>query len=405
MARPDLIERIQTLHAAGDALRAGPASAQAVTRRDGVEVEVDGRRLTSFRSSDYLGLAQQFGVVNALQDAVARDGVNGGTAPAAGGRHALHQALETEAADWLGHPRALLFGNAYLANLAVQQALLCEDGDVCAQDQLNHPSLLDATVLAGARLRRYPHLDTEGAMRQLKHAAEGAAMLATDAVFCIDGDVAPLRSLSLVARMQAALLVVDDTHGIGVLGDNGRGSVSAAGMGTVDVPLQVFALDAALGGSGALVVGDATLVEHLAATARPYLHSPAVTPALAAASLEALRLARRDDWRREKLTELVALFRTAARGHGLALSASETPIQSLSFATDEHAGRLAHDLQQAGMWVGMVPAASTGDGAARLRISLSALHVPAQVQALVDAIARARDGLHAAARVPATVLA
>lgn len=404
MARPDLFERIQALRSSADSLRSD-APVQAVGRRDGVRVDVDGHALTSFRGSDYLGLAQQFSVVSALQDAVAREGVNGGAAPAAGGRHALHQALETEAADWLGHPRALLFSSAYLANLAVQQVLLCEDGDVCAQDQLNHPSLLDATALAGARLRRYPHLDAEGAMRQLKHAADGAAMLATDAVFCIDGDSAPLRSLSLVARMQQALLCVDDTHGIGVLGDGGRGSVSAAGMGTADVPLQVFALDAALGGSGALVVGEAALLEHLAATARPYLHSPALSPALAAASLEALRLARRDDWRREKLVELVGLFRSAARGHGLGLMAAETPIQSLSFATDQQAIALAQNLQQAGMWVGTVPARLTGDGAARLRVSLSALHVPAQVQALVDAIARARDGLHAGTLLPAAALA
>ncbi|MEN5426381.1 aminotransferase class I/II-fold pyridoxal phosphate-dependent enzyme [Stenotrophomonas pennii] len=404
MARPDLFERIQALRSSADSLRSD-APVQAVGRRDGVRVDVDGHALTSFRGSDYLGLAQQFSVVSALQDAVAREGVNGGAAPAAGGRHALHQALETEAADWLGHPRALLFSSAYLANLAVQQVLLCEDGDVCAQDQLNHPSLLDATALAGARLRRYPHLDAEGAMRQLKHAADGAAMLATDAVFCIDGDSAPLRSLSLVARMQQALLCVDDTHGIGVLGDGGRGSVSAAGMGAADVPLQVFALDAALGGSGALVVGEAALLEHLAATARPYLHSPALSPALAAASLEALRLARRDDWRREKLVELVGLFRSAARGHGLGLMAAETPIQSLSFATDQQAIALAQNLQQAGMWVGTVPARLTGDGAARLRVSLSALHVPAQVQALVDAIARARDGLHAGTLLSAAALA
>ena len=404
MARPDLFERIQTLRASADSLRSGPA-VQAVGRRDGVRVDVDGQALTSFRGSDYLGLAQQFGVVNALQDAVAREGVNGGAAPAAGGRHALHQALEIEAAEWLGHPRALLFSSAYLANLAVQQVLLCEDGDVCAQDQLNQPSLLDATALAGARLRRYPHLDAEGAMRQLKHAAEGAAMLATDAVFCIDGDSAPLRSLTLVARMQEALLCVDDTHGIGVLGEGGRGSVSAAGLGTADVPLQVFALDAALGGSGALVVGDAALLEHLAAAARPYLYSPALSPALTAASLEAMRLARRDDWRREKLVELVGVFRRAARGHGLGLMAAETPIQSLSFATDQQAIALAQNLQQAGMWVGTVPASLTGDGAARLRVSLSALHVPAQVQALVDAIARARDGLHAGTLLPAAALA
>ncbi|WP_174190217.1 aminotransferase class I/II-fold pyridoxal phosphate-dependent enzyme, partial [Nocardia barduliensis] len=128
-------------------------------------------------------------------------------------------------------------------------------------DKLNHASLLDATRLAGARLRRYPHLDAEGAMRQLKHAPDGAAMLATDGVFSMDGDIAPLRALSLVARLQQALFYVDDAHGVGVVGD-GRGAVAAAGLGVDDVPLQLVTLGKALGGSGALVLGRDDLVEH-----------------------------------------------------------------------------------------------------------------------------------------------
>ncbi|MBD8696076.1 aminotransferase class I/II-fold pyridoxal phosphate-dependent enzyme [Stenotrophomonas sp. CFBP 13718] len=394
MARPDLLARVPPLPASG-----GTALPAAIGRRDGVRVEVAGQWLTSFRSSDYLGLAQQFGVVNALQDAAARDGSTTAS-PANGGRHAVHDVLEREAAQWLGYPRALLFGSAYLANLAVQQALLGEDGDVCVQDQLNHPSLLDATALAGARLRRYPHLDSEGAMRQLKHAGEGAAMLATEAVFCTDGDAAPLRSLALVARLQEALLYVDDAHGVGVLGEHGAGSVAAAGLGVADVPLQTVTLDTALGGAGALVLGDAHVIEHLATCARPYLYAPMLPPALAAASTAALRLACRDDWRREKLGELVATFRTAARTRGLAMMASEMPIQSLSFPSDSHAQAIARNLQQAGWWIETIDAAASGDGAARVRVRLSALHVPAQVQALVDAIALARDGLQSGTVLP-----
>src|SRR5690606_32355327 len=155
------------------------------------------------------------------------------------GHHALHAQLEQEMADWLGYPRALLFDSGYAANLAVQQALLGEDGDVCVQDRLNHASLLDATRLAGCRLRRYPHLDSEGAMRQLKHTPEDGAMLATEGVFSMDGDIAPLRSLALVARLQQALCYVDDAHGVGVVGDGGRGCVADAGLGVNEVPLQL----------------------------------------------------------------------------------------------------------------------------------------------------------------------
>ncbi|HCR35328.1 MAG TPA: 8-amino-7-oxononanoate synthase, partial [Stenotrophomonas sp.] len=311
MARPDLTARLQAQRALRDA-QGRRRLRRTVTRRDGVRLEIDGRWLTGFCSNDYLGLAQQFSVVNALQDAAARDGTGAGASHLVCGHHALHDALEREVADWLGYPRALLFGSGFAANLAVQQALLSEENDVCVQDKLNHASLLDATRLAGARLRRYPHLDPEGAMRQLKHAPEGAAMLATDGVFSMDGDVAPLRALSLVARLQQALFYVDDAHGVGVLGD-GRGAVATAGLGVDDVPLQLVTLGKALGSSGALVLGREDLVEHLSETARPYIYTTALPPALAASALEAVRLARRDHWRRAKLADLIALFRGEAR--------------------------------------------------------------------------------------------
>ncbi|MEE7548720.1 aminotransferase class I/II-fold pyridoxal phosphate-dependent enzyme, partial [Xanthomonas sp. Kuri4-1] len=170
------------------------------------------------------------------------------------GHHDLHDTLERELADWLGYPRALLFGSGFVANLAVQQALLSEDDDLCVQDRLNHASLIDATRLAGCRLRRYPHLDVEGAMRQLRSTPEGAAMLVTDGVFSMNGDLAPLRALSLVARMQDALMYVDDAHGVGVVGPQGRGCVAEAGLGVAEVPLQLVTLGKALGGHGAAVV-------------------------------------------------------------------------------------------------------------------------------------------------------
>ncbi|WP_406234065.1 8-amino-7-oxononanoate synthase [Isoptericola jiangsuensis] len=393
MARPDLTARLQAQRALRDAQgRRRPR--RTVTRRDGVRLEIDGRWLTGFCSNDYLGLAQQFSVVNALQDAAARDGTGAGASHLVCGHHALHDALEREVADWLGYPRALLFGSGFAANLAVQQALLSEENDVCVQDKLNHASLLDATRLAGARLRRYPHLDPEGAMRQLKHAPEGAAMLATDGVFSMDGDVAPLRALSLVARLQQALFYVDDAHGVGVLGD-GRGAVATAGLGVDDVPLQLVTLGKALGSSGALVLGREDLVEHLSETARPYIYTTALPPALAASALEAVRLARRDHWRRAKLADLIALFRGEARRHGLDLMASETPIQPLLCGDDHSAVAMSQALEQAGWLVGAIRPPTVPEGKARLRVTLSALHTPEQVRELVEAIAQARDRVSA----------
>ncbi len=390
MARPDLQERLQSqrkLRQAQGRIRVR----RTVTRRDGVRLEVDGQWLTGFCSNDYLGLSQQFGVVSALQDAAAREGAGATASHLICGHHALHEALEQEMADWLGYPRALLFGSGFAANLAVQQALLSEEDDVCVQDRLNHASLLDATRLAGCRLRRYPHLDSEGAMRQLKHAPEGAAMLVTDGVFSMDGDIAPLRSLSLVARLQEALLYVDDAHGIGVVGEHGRGCVADAGLGVTDVPLQLATLGKALGSSGAVVLGDDALIQHLAETARPYIYTTAISPAQAAASLAAVKLARRDDWRREKLTELVGVFRAGARQHGLELMPSDTPIQPLLCGSEATVVALSAALESAGFLVSAIRPPTVPEGKARLRVTLSALHTPAQVRALTDAIADARD--------------
>ena len=182
---------------------------RSVEHRDGARCTVDGRSLLNFCGNDYLGLSQHFAVVGALQDTAAREGAGGVGSHLVCGHHAIHDALERELADWLGAPRALLFGSGFLANLAVLQSLL-GDEDVCVQDRLNHASLIDAARLAGCRLRRYPHADPEGAIRQLRTRPEGLAMVATDGVFSLDGDIAPLRELALVTRVQKAVLYVAD---------------------------------------------------------------------------------------------------------------------------------------------------------------------------------------------------
>ena len=389
--RPDLHERVQALRKLRIA-QGRQRVRRTLTRRDGVRVEVDGRWLTEFCGNDYLGLSQQFEVVSALQDGAARDGIGAGASHLVSGHHAVHDALEREVAQWLGYPRGLLFGSGFTANLAVQQALL-QEGDVCVQDRLNHASLLDASHLAGCRLRRYPHGDAEGALRQLKHAPDGAAMLATDGVFSMDGDVAPLRALTLVSRMQQALLYVDDAHGVGVRGPEGRGSVAEAKLGHAEVPLQLVTLGKALGGYGAIVLGDDALIQHLCETARPYIYTTALPPAQAAATLAAVKHARRDQWRREKLQGLVGRFRTSAQRHGLELFDSDSPIQPVMCGSDSTAMAMSAALENAGYLVTAIRPPTVPEGKARLRITLSALHMPAEVDALVEILARSRDAV------------
>jgi 8-amino-7-oxononanoate synthase len=392
--RIDLRGRIDAARAKRDAqgLR---RTRRTVLRRDGARCEVAGRDgasrwLLDFCGNDYLGLSQQFAVVAALQDTASRDGVGGVASHLVSGHHAAHDALEHELADWLGCERALLFGSGFLANLAVLQALLGDD-DLCVQDRLNHASLIDAARLAGCRLRRYPHADAEGALRQLKSVPEGAAMLATDGVFSMDGDLAPLRELAIAARMQHALLYVDDAHGVGVHGPDGRGTVAAAQLAREAVPLQLVTLGKALGGYGAAVVGDAGFIEHLAEVARPYVYTTALPPALAAASRAAVQLACRDHWRREKLSASIAHFRGAAARRGLALLPSSTPIQPLACGSNARATAMALALEEAGYWVAAIRPPTVLEGGARLRITLSAVHDEAQLDGLVDALALARD--------------
>jgi 8-amino-7-oxononanoate synthase len=376
---------------------------RAVTHRDGARVEVldstgAPRRLLNFCSNDYLGLSQHFAVVAALQDAASREGAGGTASHLVCGHHAMHDALEKELADWLGAPRALLFSSGFMANLAVLQSLL-GDEDICVQDRLNHASLIDAARLSGCKLRRYPHGDSSGALRLMRESVDGVAMLATDGVFSMDGDVAPLRELALAARVQKALMYVDDAHGVGVVGPQGRGSVADAQLTFEQIPLQLVTLGKALGGYGAAVVGDADLIEHLVQTARPYIYTTALPPAQAAATLAAVKLARTEDWRRAKLYDLIAHFREKAAQAGLVLLPSETPIQPVMCGSDTRALSMSATLEQRGYWVTAIRPPTVPEGRARLRVTLSALHTHADVDGLVDALGRARDKAEAEARV------
>jgi 8-amino-7-oxononanoate synthase len=382
-------ERIQAAHAQRVA-EARTRTHRVVTHRDGARCEVDGRSLLNFCSNDYLGLSQHFAVTNAFQDAASREGTGGLASHLVCGHHAQHEALERELADWLGSPRALLFGSGFLANIAAVQGLLGEE-DVCVQDRLNHASLIDAARLAGCRLRRYPHADPEGAIRQLRNVPEGLAMLATDGVFSMDGDIAPLRDLALVARAQKAVFFVDDAHGVGVTGPDGRGTVAASRLSTQEVPLQQATFGKALGSYGAALHGDADLIGHLAETARSHLYTTALPPAQAAATRAAIKLARHDHWRREKLAELTAHFRDRAGKLGLEVLHSTTPIQPVMCGDDRRALAMAQALEQQGYWVAAIRPPTVPEGRARLRVTFSALHTREQVDGLIEALARAAE--------------
>ena len=281
--RPDLLQRVAVQTAARE--RANLLRRlRTVEYVDGPWLDIGGRRLLSFCSNDYLGLAQHPALIDALTRVARQAGVGSTSAHLICGHRAEHAALEAALAAWTGRERALLFSTGYMANLGVMQALLAP-GDICVQDKLNHACLLDGAKLGGAELKRYPHADSDAAARQLRSRPGVAALLATDGVFSMDGDVAPLGELAALCASEGASLMVDDAHGLGVAGTNGAGTINAAGLSQHEVPILMATLGKSLGCSGAFVAGPASLIDGLIQFARPYIYTTALPPALAAAAL------------------------------------------------------------------------------------------------------------------------
>lgn len=352
---------------------------------DGPWIVIDSRQLLNFSSNDYLGLAGHPDVRAALKRAADEHGVGATSAHLICGHRMPHAALEDVLAQWTGRERALLFSTGYMANLGVISALLGA-GDVCVQDKLNHACLLDGARLAGCVLKRYPHGDVEAARRQLKASPDAAAMLVTDGVFSMDGDIAPLRELAALAREQEATMLVDDAHGLGVLGRNGGGSVTEAGLDADDVPILMATLGKALGTAGAFVAGSQALIEALLQFARTYVYTTALPPALAAATLAAVGIARREHARREHLAASIARFRQGAAAIGVPLGSSCTPIQPVLVGDTNRTVALAAALERDGFLVVAIRPPTVPVGQARLRVALSAQHSFDHVDALVRAL-------------------
>ncbi len=359
-----------------------------VQSRDGVIVSVDGRDLLSFCSNDYLGLSQHADVLEAMNKAAARFGTGSTGSPLISGHFIEHAAFEQEIARWLGYERAVLFSSGYQANLAIMQALL-DDGDVCVQDKLNHACLLDGVRLCGATLKRYQHLDSGGAARQLK-AIDGhsVAMLATESVFSMDGDLAPLNELAYHAQVNEALLVIDEAHSIGLMGPDGRGATVAAGLSSQEAPILIIPLGKAFGGHGAVVVGNEVLIGAIIETARPYLFSTAPSPAMAAAMRVSLRIIHEQPWRRAKLNALITRYRRGAQQLGIPVLESATSIQPVLLGDNDTALTTAKVLEDKGFFVSAVRHPTVPAGKARLRITLSALHQEQDIDRLLDALAQ-----------------
>ena len=349
------------------------------------QLHINGQTYLNFCSNDYLGLAADPHLKNSLQQAVDIYGVGSGASHLVTGHSAAHEALEQAFAEFMGTERALLFSTGYMANMGVISALLSRQ-DAIFLDKLNHASLVDAAILSRAKLHRYAH----GQLSQLETALQKSnaqhKLIATDGVFSMDGDIADLLKLSQLAKHTQAWLMMDDAHGIGVLGSTGRGSLEHFNLSTDDVPIIVGTLGKAFGVFGAFVAGSELLIETLIQLARSYIYTTALPPALAVTLRASLGIIKHDHWRREKLQERIAYFKAEAAKHNIMLMPSETAIQPIVLNHSQLTLDTSQALYQRGILVTAIRPPTVPQGSARLRITLSAQHTLQEIDKLLVAL-------------------
>ncbi len=349
----------------------------------GARLAVDGREVLHFGSNDYLGLAADPRLIAAAERGAARFGVGAGASHLISGHFSAHEALERELADWVAPcaaARALLFSTGYLANLAIVSAL-CGRGDAVFGDRLNHACLNDAALLSRAQFIRYRHGDLAELSRSLAGSRAKRKLISTDAVFSMDGDIAPLPRLLELSDMHDAWLVVDDAHGFAVTGD-GHGTLSHFGLRSERI-VYMGTLGKAAGVAGAFVAAHPAVIETLLQTARSYIFTTASPPLLACALQESLAIIRGEPERRERLLALIDRFRAGAARLPWRVLPSETPIQPLIVGENAEALRVSEALWQRGFWVPAIRPPTVPRGSARLRITLTAAHTEANVDALL----------------------
>jgi len=342
----------------------------------------EGQRYRNFASNDYLGLSDDARIIDAWQQGAARYGIGAGASGHVTGYLQPHAALDAELADWLGYPCALLFNSGYAANQAVIGALAAQDDRILA-DKLSHASLLEAASLSPATLRRFAHNQPESLHRLLASPVGGETLVVTEGVFSMDGDSAPLSALHQLTRQAGGWLLVDDAHGVGVQGEQGRGS---CWQQDVRPELLIVTFGKAFGVSGAALLCDRQTADYLLQFARHLIYSTAMPPAQAEALRAALQAVQQGDDLRARLAENIARFRHGARQLGLALTPSNTAIQPLIVGEEARALAFASRLRERGCWVTAIRPPTVPPGTARLRITLTARHTADDIDRLLEAL-------------------
>ena len=351
-----------------------------LTTAQGTVVIRSGCRLINFSSNDYLSLANHPLLLEALAEGAKRYGVGSGASHLICGHSEAHQALEVALADWTGREAVLLFSSGYLANLALLTTLPAKQ-DRILQDKLNHASLIDGAKMSVANNRRYRHNDMVSLSQQLQGDYHHAWIVA-DGVFSMDGDMAAVPEIMSLAKENGAATIIDDAHGLGVLGEQGAGTLEHFGHSGQEADVLMGTLGKSLGTSGAFVAASQTAIDFLTQFARPYIYTTALSPALAYATLTSIQLARETE-QRQKLQHNIEYFRQIASAYQLPLLESQTAIQPLMIEDDKLCVKIAEELSEQGFWVGASRPPTVAKNTARLRITLNSAHKKEHIEQLL----------------------
>ncbi len=360
---------------------------QVVESPQATHITIEGCDYLAFSSNDYLGLANHPDLIKSACEGAQEYGVGAGASHLIHGHSAFHHQLEMALAEFTGFPRALLFSAGYMANIGAVTALAGRE-DALFADKLNHASLNDAALLSRAQFIRYPHLDMAALERRLAASDARRKLVISDAVFSMEGDIAPVQALLALCEKYHALLLLDDAHGFGVLGQQGKGSLSVLAEQERHPPnlLYMATLGKAAGVCGAFVAAQADVIETLIQSARSYIYTTATPSLLSRALLTSLELIEREEWRRNMLARNIAQLRQELQSLRWTLLPSMTPIQPLLIGESHEAVRISQQLRERGLLVPAIRPPTVPQNTARLRISLSAAHAPQDIQRLTQAL-------------------
>lgn len=347
---------------------------------------IDGRKVISFCSNDYLGLANNLQIKQATQDAIIKYGVGSGSSHLVNGHSIAHHQLEEELAEFTGYPRAILFSTGYMANIGICQALL-DKGDYVFEDRLNHASLIDGGLISDARMQRYLHNDVSSLKQKLQKADKKSEKLVlTDGVFSMDGDIADLPALSTLCKKHNSWLMVDDAHGFGTIGETGKGCLEYFSLNKTDVPIYMATLGKAIGTAGAFIAGSEELIETIIQRSRTYIYTTAMPAAIAEATRCSLHIIQYEPRHVHNLQDNISYFKQCSTELSLPIENSITAIQPVIIGDDYETLQISKDLFDRGFLVTAIRPPTVPEGTSRLRITLSAKHTHEHIDQLIDTL-------------------